>query len=251
MRRKVLSDVELRSRHAEDEKLVVEQGTIITPAAMDYIRQHGIELETGEKKKQETMTVAKIPVKEGKFTYVDYETGEELDHKPEEMTHLFGNKLVSKTHPRIAFRGALDSLMAEVMWTQTIAIEEHYSAVCADLEEVLMLLRKVMSAEVRDVPLEKLVLLGMDSARMRQITHHMRDELKMDHPVPSYKFGKMCTALNRLRTCVRVAELAAARAFYEGKKCTRVDIVETMNRLSSCIYIMYCKVIGKIYQVDK
>lgn len=70
MRRKVLSDVELRSRHAEDEKLVVEQGTIITPAAMDYIRQHGIELETGEKKKQETMTVAKIPVKEGKFTRV-------------------------------------------------------------------------------------------------------------------------------------------------------------------------------------
>jgi len=50
---------------------------------------------------------------------------------------------------------------------------------------------------------------------------------------------------------VRAAELAAARAFYEGKKCTRVDIVETMNRLSSCIYIMYCKVIGKIYQVDK
>ena len=89
MRRKVLSDVELRSRHAEDERLVVEDGTIITPAAMDYIRQHGIELETG-KKKQETMTVSKIPVKEGKATYVDYETGEELDHKPEEMTHLSG-----------------------------------------------------------------------------------------------------------------------------------------------------------------
>ena len=50
MRRKVLSDVELRSRHAEDERLVVEDGTIITPAAMDYIRQHGIELETGKKK---------------------------------------------------------------------------------------------------------------------------------------------------------------------------------------------------------
>ena len=249
MRRKVLSDVELRSRHAGDEKLVVEDGTIITPAAMDYIRQHGIELETGEKRK-ETMTVSRIPVKEGKATYVDFETGEELDHKPEEMTHLRGNILVSKTHPRIAFRGALDSLMAEVMWTQTIAIEEHYSSICADLEEVLLLLRKVMSAEVRDVPLEKPLLLGMDSARLRQVTHNLRDELKIDHPVPSYKFGKMCTALNRLRTCVREAELAASRAFYEGRKCTRVDIVETMNRLSSCIYIMYCRVIAKIYQVD-
>ena len=247
----MLSDVELRSRHAEGEVIKVDKDTVITPAAKDYIRQHGIELDMGEENRQATMTVSKIPVKNGKAAYVDFETGKELDHKPEEMTHLHGNLLVSKTHPRIAFRGALDSLMAEVMWTQTIALEEGYSAVCTDLEQVLLLLRKVMAAEVRDVPLEKLELLGMDSARLRQITHHLKEELGIEHPVPSYKFGKMCAALNRLRTCVRAAELAASRAFYQGKECTRVDIVETMNRLSSCIYIMYCKVIADIYQVDR
>ena len=41
-----------------------------------------------------------------------------MEEKPEEMTHLRGNRLVPKTHPRIRFRGQLDSLMAQVLELQ-------------------------------------------------------------------------------------------------------------------------------------
>ena len=245
MKRKVLSDVELRSRVAGGSRIVVDKDTIITPAAMDYIRQHAIELVT------DSMTVSRIPIKDGRARYVNSETGEELDYKPEEMTHLKGNLLVSKTHPRIRFRGELDSLIAEVVWIQTVALEENYPAVCGDLDEVLVLLRKVMAAEVKDEVLSPPDLLGMDSARLRYVTHHLKEELGIEHPVPGYKHGRMCAALNRLRTCVRKAELAASVAFDTEKGCSRVDIVEVLNRLSSCIYIMFCRIVAGIYQVGK
>ena len=50
--------------------------------------------------------------------YVDYETGAYYMEKPEHMTQLFGNVLVAKDHPRIHFRGKLDSLQALVVLDQ-------------------------------------------------------------------------------------------------------------------------------------
>ena len=47
--------------------------------------------------------------------YIDAVTGEALAEKPEHMTQLCGNRLVSKTHPRIVFRGKLDSLIAKAL----------------------------------------------------------------------------------------------------------------------------------------
>ena len=46
--------------------------------------------------------------------YRDYETGALYLEKPEYMTQIEGDMLVVKNHPRIAFRGKLDSLNASV-----------------------------------------------------------------------------------------------------------------------------------------
>ncbi|MCD8499300.1 MAG: ATP-binding protein, partial [Clostridiales bacterium] len=55
--------------------------------------------------------------------FVDFETGSFYLEKPEHMTHLHGNVLVPKNHPRIVFRGKLDSLQAQIVLAQAILAE--------------------------------------------------------------------------------------------------------------------------------
>ena len=248
MKRKLLTDVELRSRwrQSAEQGVTVEEGTIITPAAQDFIREQGIRLRIVKQGVHETMTRTPVPVREGKAVYKDAATGRELSEKPEEMTHLRGNLLVPKTHPRIEFRGRLDSLMAEIIETQLTAAEE-VPLVADELEELHGSVRAVLGAEVKDEPLPERKLLGMDSAELRYCSHHIKETLGIDHPVPDYRMGKLCAALNRLRTLVRETELSAARAFQDGEGTERPDIIEALNRLSSCVYILFCRKLSGYY----
>ncbi len=54
--------------------------------------------------------------------------------------------------------------------------------------------------------------------------------------------------LNRLRTAVRETELAAVEAFLEDGRCTRSDLVEELNRMSSALHIMMCRWIAGQYR---
>ena len=56
-----------------------------------------------------------LPAQQAKPQRWKLEKGGFMDEKPEDMTHLNGDTLVPKTHPRIAFRGAMDSLEAELL----------------------------------------------------------------------------------------------------------------------------------------
>ena len=244
MKKELLSDVELRAwwRPGSGGTYHVRQGTILTPAARDFIREKNIQLCWDEEPSFERMPVDPMPRRGGKVRYRNAVTGGETDTKGENMTHLRGNLLVPKTHPRIAFRGRLDSLMAQVMQVQITALEEGKPALADDLDEVMGLLRNILAAEVKETPLEPVKLLGMDSAQLRYASHHVRESVGIDHPVPNYRMGKLCAALNLLRTQVREAELSAARAFSDGGGvCGREDIMEGLNRLSSGIYILFCR----------
>lgn len=228
---KVLTDTELRSRLiGAGGEVAVEEGTVITPAAADYIREKGLRLITGQKHPSVTITVNKTET-----------TGE----KPEDMTHLDSRTLVSKKHPGIAFRGKLDTFMAETLVVQVTGTREGYSGVSEDLGEILSLCRRIMAAEVRGTDLGELKLLGMDSGKLRYVTHHLKQEMGIDHPVPSADQGMMCVWLNRLRTYARELELSAVNA-----DC-RKDTIEALNRLSSCIYIIFCRVMTGYYRVEK
>lgn len=167
------------------------------------------------------------------------------------MTHLRGNLLVPKTHPRIAFRGALDSLMARWLLVQLTAQEEGKTGLVRDLEELLQYLRRLLAAEVRETPLEPMRLLGMDSAGLRRASHCVRETIGIDHPVPSCSMGRLPLELNLLRTQVRETELAAATAFDEGGRCSREDILEALNRLSSCVYILFCREVAGYYHREE
>lgn len=253
MKQKLLTGAELRARWSQTRKSTysVEEGTILTPSAKDFLREHNITLcfHAG-KDKPAVMTATAIPTRGGRAVYIDAETGSGLDRKPEDMTHLRGNLLVPKTHPRIEFRGRLDSLMAQVIEVQLTAQEERLPRIAEDLEELLGYIRKILAAEVKDEPLEEIVLLGMDSGRLRYTSHHVKETLGIDHPIPSYRMGRVCASLNLLRTQVREAELAAVRAF-QGEENGRPDIVEGLNRLSSCVYIIFCRKLSGYYNGGK
>lgn len=72
----------------------------LTPSARDFLHRERVEIRPGE---------------EAKIQRYRLPGGGYLTEKPEHMTHLHGDVLVKKTHPRIAFRGAMDTLEAELL----------------------------------------------------------------------------------------------------------------------------------------
>ncbi len=162
---------------------------------------------------------------------VEYTTlfGAVLTEKPEHMTHLHGNTLVFKDHPRIAFRGFLDMLQAEVL----LLVAEG-----CKLDEVLALLRTIMRCDVLNEPLTDFKLGGLDEMQLRERSHHPERFYGISHFMPSEEDTPQLLRLNRLRTLARQAELAAYRAYRdENGACTREDILKAMNRLSSYLYV--------------
>ena len=73
------------------------EGSRLTPAARDWLRQEGVTV---------------VPHAETPPAAYRTPDGAAFAEKPEHMTHLRGNILVPKTHPRIAFRGGIDTLEA-------------------------------------------------------------------------------------------------------------------------------------------
>lgn len=205
----ILTDIALRAHwfRSHEKAYHVSKDTMLTPAARDFIREHGITLiyEDSALEGQPEVEVSSVPesvktvnqlpdaaesvgepykampmaaVPQGadhKPQYVNGETGEVLSVKPENMTHLHGNVLVPKTHPQIAFRGMLDSLEAKIMSLQVVASENGLHRLTDALDEVLAYVRQILSAEVLDKELGEIHLLGLDSAGLRYESHHIKE----------------------------------------------------------------------------
>ena len=252
----ILTEFELRAMRLKDGTMQysVTPDTFVTPGAKEYLRDRGITLvyeakDLGGSFGKGLMSYTAIP-KTGKNRFVDYRTGETFGEKPEYMTHMRSNLLVSKNDPRILFRGKLDSLEAMIMETQVTAVEEGYKSVADDLDELMGFVQNILACEVKDEPFNTIHLLGMDSERIRYVSHNVSEEIGVQHSVPHYSMGKLCVKLNSLRTFVRETELAAANAFITDDVVERPDIIEALNRLSSCVYIIFCrKAAGKYSKV--
>ena len=224
----------------------VEEGTFVTESARSWLEKRDIQLVILPKGRMcGGMSRTPLPDR-GSRTYLDAATGLPLGReKPEEMTHLRGNLLVKKSSPRIAFRGKLDSLEAAILEAQALAHRQNAPAVRDGLGEVLEQVRLVLGAEVKDQPLEEVPILGMDQARLRQVSHNVKGAFGIDHPIPSWEMGELALRLNTLRTQVRETELAAAVAFEAPVETPRPDIIRALNRLSSAVYILFCKLLAE------
>ena len=249
----ILTEADLRSGKivSSDGKITLKKGTFITELAKEFIRDNHIELvyddsgKSGGSFGKGVMSYTPIP-DSGSHRYIDYVTGEGYQEKPENMTHLYSNVLVLKNHPRILLRGKFDSLEALIMQTQITAEEEGYANIAQELDEVMSFVQMLLACEVKNEPVPDIKIFGMNSQRLRYVSHHLTEEFGIQHSVPHYSMGKVCAALNTLRTFIRETELCAVEAFSkEGN--THNDIVEALNRLSSCVYIMFCKKVAGRY----
>lgn len=239
---KLIDEAYLRAARipAGTKQYLVPEGTVVTPLAKEYLAARKINLVVGKTViNTNTMTVKPIP-KSGPKRFIDAATGENLSKKPEHMTHLQDNLLVPKTHPRIMFRGKLDSLEAKIIELQIKAKDCGKDALSQCLQEALCYVRAILAAEVNEKELQEGTLFGYDSDGLRKISHNIKEAFGFDHPVPSADKGIIAARLNTLRTQVRECELAAVAAF--GKD--RTDIVRALNRLSSGIYILFCREIA-------
>lgn len=154
--------------------------------------------------------------------------------KPEHQTHLNGDVLVPKTHPRIRFRGKLDTLESELILCQ-LALPQ----LSQPLGELLERTRQILRCEVLETPLEAMKLLGLTEAELRDHSHRPQEFYGIPHFMPQAADGETIGKLNHLRTVVRETELAAAGAFLDEEGSpTRTDILKELNRMSSAVYLL-------------
>ncbi len=194
-------------------------GDHLTPSARDFLRRERIEL---------------LPSEQAKPGCYRLLNGGTLPEKPEHYTHLRGDILVPKTHPVIAFRGAMDTLQAQLLLTQAAVPE-----LAAELEQILTLARNILRWEVMEEPAGDAPLCGLTLQQQREHSHRHQDFYGQPHFMPSYKDGVAVLQLNSARCAARAAELAAARAFTDGDgRATRADLLTALNRMSSMLYIL-------------
>ena len=196
------------------------KGDQLTSTARDFLRRERIEILPGSQARPERYRLL---------------SGGYAEEKPEHMTHLNGEVLVPKTHPRIVFRGKLDSLEAQLLLAIRALPEESGA-----LTEILTRVREILRAEVLETPLEEKPLCGLRQKEIRTRSQHPQDYFGIPHFMPSPEDPASVLRLNALRAQVREAELSAAAAF--GRE--REDLLRALNRLSSLLYVLMLQIKG-------
>jgi len=195
------------------------KGDQLTSAARDWLKEQRIEILSGEKARPERYRLL---------------SGGFLEEKPEHMTHLNAEVLVPKTHPRIRFRGKLDTLEAELLLCQLAK-----DSLVTPAGEILTLARQIVRCDVLEEPLKWDKLCGLTEAEQRKRSHFPQDYYGQPHFTPSAEDGAVIARLNRARCAAREAELAAAEAFSDREGSpTRPDLLQALNRMSSMLYIL-------------
>jgi len=199
------------------------KGDQLTIGARDFLQRERIEI---------------LPAEEARPERYRLLNGGFVTEKPEHMTHLNGDTLVMKTHPRIVFRGAMDTLETELMLCQ-LSVEPE---IRRELGEILALARRLIRCDVLDEPVPEGKLCGLTEDQQRKCSHRPQDYYGQPHFMPEHTDGAAMLQLNKARCAARDAELKAVAAFTDREgNPTRVDILRAMNRMSSMLYILMIK----------
>ncbi|WP_129599613.1 cobalamin adenosyltransferase [Anaerophilus nitritogenes] len=249
---RVLTEAALREifKNKIPSQYYVDQDIIITPSAKQYLKEKKVELIIGKKEEEIKKNVyepLEIPDERIIPKYKSYEGGA-FEKKPEHMTQLYKNILVSKDHPRIVLRGKLDSFQSQILELQVFAHQKKMDQMLNELNEILNFVRDILKAEVLEETLKEFNLLGLSPQELRDQSHQPKKYFGIDHIFPSYEMGEILIKLNTLRSSSREVEILAIKAFKREYEVDRLDIIKALNRLSSVIYIMMCKFKAGLYQ---
>ena len=203
------------------------KGDQLTAGARDFLTRERIEI---------------LPAQQARPERYALLGGGFMEEKPEHMTHLNGDILVHKTHPRIAFRGAMDTLETELLLCQLVTEPD----IRKDLGDILQLARKLIRCDVLEEPVGEEKLCGLTQQELRSHSHRPQDYYGQPHFMPEYADGAAVLQLSRARCAAREAELRAVVAFTDREgNPTRADILQAMNRLSSMLYILMIRIKSK------
>ena len=184
---------------------------------------------------------------------------------------------VTKDDPLIVFRGALDHAQAEIIVTQAMldqeilfarsidpAIEASLKRLQNDLQELLDVLRDIMTAEYTGEPLKGVHsdssggtfrLFGFTLDELQEQSHNAGEVFGIPTMTrPDHDFGEVYCRLNLIRTELRQVESAAVRLFREEaatsgyKDPVRQDILYVLNRLSSAAHVLMCRQLAAMKQ---
>ena len=200
-------------------------GDRLTPGARDWLARERVEVLSAAQARPDSYHLL---------------NGAAIAEKPEEMTHLRGDVLVMKNHPRIRFRGAMDTLEAELLLCQL-----NHPKLSGSVGEILELARRMIRCEVLEEPLKEGKLCGLSEEEQRTRSHRPQDFFGIPHFMPAASDGAAVLALNKCRCAARAAELAAVDAFVnQDGVAERKDILRALNRMSSMLYVLMCMVKG-------
>ncbi len=182
---------------------------------------------------------------------------------------------VTKDAPLILFRGALDHCQAEIIVTQAMldqeilfarsidpAIEASLKRLQNDLQELVDVLRDIMTAEYTGEPLKGIHsdgsggtfrLFGLTLDELQEHSHNAEEHYGIPTMTrPDHRYGEVYAHLNLIRTELRQVESAAVRLFLQEaaeagyKEPARADILYVLNRLSSAAHVLMCRHLSEL-----
>ncbi len=190
---------------------------------------------------------------------------------------------VTKDAPLILFRGALDHCQAEIIVTQAMldqeilfarsidpAIEASLKRLQNDLQELVDVLRDIMTAEYTGEPLKGIHsdgsggtfrLFGLTLDELQEHSHNAEEHYGIPTMTrPDHRYGEVYAHLNLIRTELRQVETAGVRLFLQNAAVSsgddfeaeapvvpdRQDILYVLNRLSSAAHVLMCRHLSEL-----
>lgn len=236
---KVITESFLRKQFLKEipETFYLCEDQILTPAGAQFLSDRKVKAVTEEGFAPEDRDAVQ--------RYIAVADGTTYAEKPEHLTQLFGNQLVSKDHPLIVLRGWLDLLQAEILLLQKQAVQRGDISLGLTLGELLERTCAILRAEVVGDPLEPCGFLGLSETEIRERSHYPQRYFGLQHLEVTAEMDASVLSLNHLRTLVRGAELSAVTAFSAAGKIERSDIIQALNRMSSVIYVLMLQIVQK------
>lgn len=236
-------DVRQRCELGQGGEFCLQAGERLTPAAKELLRSRNcrvilpgqctVEAAPVEEAKPAAPAAEEAPAAEAAPAATAAPAAEQASFP--DGTYLDANTIVSKSHPRIFLRGKLDTLISSTVLVQTgFDGNNKLPAVLRNgLSDINVWLWQILQAEVSGETVPAQSLCGMNAEAIRLVSHDPMKYLGQGHIVPDVALGPNVALLNWLRAQAREVEVAYVQIGME-----REDILASLNRLSSAIYVL-------------
>ncbi len=228
-----------------DEKLLVKDGEIILPLSYTPTpSEEKIFLEKNIRVKYTDSNGQLFTKKDDNFVNINplkstRTPSETLVYSafPEVKTHTAFNakENIFKGDIQIRFRGEIDDCIGHSLFLQSQSKNEK---VQIWLNAVRSILGNIMATTVMNTQLEPFEIDGLSADIIHKYSHNPLKHLGYAHIVPSMAHGDECIRINTLRTKIRLLENTAFNIYTQEGQALRPDILSTINRLSSALYVL-------------